>query len=163
MTNPGTWTCLPFDALPGRDVYDILALRAAVFVVEQACPYQDPDGLDLCAWHFLYRRDGRLLAHQRCLPPGTAFAESSIGRVVVAAAARGEDLGRDLVRRGIAFNQATWPEQGIRIGAQAYLTDFYASLGFTSCNDHYLEDGIVHVHMLLPPARGDSAGAVAAT
>ena len=156
MHTAGTWTCQPFDALSGQDVYDVLALRAAVFVVEQQCAYQDPDGLDACAYHFLYREGGTLVAHQRCLPPGTAFTESSIGRVVVAPAARGTALGRELVRRGIAFNLATWPEHGIRIGAQAYLTDFYASLGFVSCHDHYLEDGIEHVHMLLAAPGDDS-------
>ncbi|KGU00010.1 acyltransferase, partial [Dickeya fangzhongdai] len=28
-------------------LYDILRLRSQVFVVEQQCAYQDPDGLDL--------------------------------------------------------------------------------------------------------------------
>jgi hypothetical protein len=35
------------DALDARTLYGILALRAAVFVVEQDCVYLDPDGRDL--------------------------------------------------------------------------------------------------------------------
>jgi ElaA protein len=34
-------------------VYDFLALRAEIFVVEQACAYLDPDGHDPEAWHLL--------------------------------------------------------------------------------------------------------------
>jgi ElaA protein len=145
----GSWTCQPFEALSGRDVHDLLSLRAAVFVVEQDCVFQDPDDLDLHAHHFLLREAGRLLACQRCLPPGTPYEESSIGRIVVAPEARGRDLGRELVKRGIDFNRRTWPGYAIRIGAQSRLTRFYESLGFRSCEDHYMEDGIEHVHMVL--------------
>ena len=35
-----------FDELSTRELYEILALRSKVFVVEQNCPYQDLDGLD---------------------------------------------------------------------------------------------------------------------
>jgi ElaA protein len=157
--NSGTWTWKAFDDLSGAEVYDILALRAAIFVVEQDCAYQDPDGLDRVAHHCLYREGDRLLAYQRSTPPGTPFAESSLGRIVVHEALRGRQVGRELVRRGIAFNFATWPGHAILIGAQAHLTAFYASLGFESLEDPYLEDGIEHVHMRLawdPAASRDS-------
>jgi ElaA protein len=39
--------------------------------------------------------------------------------------------------------------QDIRIGAQCYLEDFYASLGFKPEGDTYLEDDILHIEMLL--------------
>jgi len=35
-----------FDELDARTLYRILRLRAEVFVVEQDCPYLDPDGRD---------------------------------------------------------------------------------------------------------------------
>ena len=64
----------------------------------------------------------------------------------------GLGLGRELVRRGIAFNRERWPGHAIRIGAQARLTAFYESLGFSVDGDSYDEDGIAHIHMTLPAA-----------
>lgn len=148
MTDIVSWSCQPFEDLRGPDVYDILQLRAAVFVVEQECAYLDPDGLDKEAWHWTLRKNGEVLATQRCLPPGTPYAsESSIGRVVVAPTERGTQTGRELVRRAIDFNLKQWPGASILIGAQQYLERFYASLGFVVCSEPYLEDGIVHVMM----------------
>ncbi len=145
----GDWQALRFADLGVQGLYDILVLRQAVFVVEQDCPYRDCDGLDAAAWHVLCRRDGQLVAYQRCLPPGTPYRESSIGRIVVAKAGRGLGLGRELVRRGIAFNREHWPGHDIRIGAQARLTAFYESLGFVRAGDNYDEDGIDHLPMTL--------------
>jgi len=154
MAKDGEWQALRFEELGIHGLYAILALRQAVFVVEQDCPYQDCDGLDAGAWHLLCRRGDELLAYQRCLPPGTPYRESSIGRIIVPEAGRGLGLGRELVRRGIAFNRERWPGHAIRIGAQARLTAFYESLGFTVAGDVYDEDGIDHIHMTLPAADG---------
>lgn len=145
------WECAPFAALPADALYALLQLRAAVFVVEQACAYLDPDGLDQCAHHWLAWEADVLVAHQRCLPPDTAYpGESSIGRIVVATTHRGSSLGRSLVRRGIDFNRERWPHHPILIGAQAHLAPFYEDFGFRRCGDEYDEDGIMHVHMRLP-------------
>lgn len=117
-------------------------------MVEQACIYQDMDNIDLEATHILCWEDSQLLAYQRCMAPGLSFPESSIGRIVVAPDARGGQLGRELVVRGIEYNMAHWPDSAIQIGAQAHLEAFYSSLGFVSRGAPYIEDGIPHVHML---------------
>ncbi|WOJ97306.1 GNAT family N-acetyltransferase [Congregibacter brevis] len=155
MLDESGWSFQPFSALSGADVYDLLQLRSAVFVVEQDCVYLDPDGLDQAGWHCCYRKDGRLLAYQRCLPPGTPYGEdSSMGRIIVDPSARGSQLGRELVRRGIEFNLATWPKSPILIGAQAQLQRFYESMGFVVCSEPYLEDGIPHLQMQHPNVEG---------
>ena len=56
--------------------------------------------------------------------------------------ARGLQLGRELVQRGISHNLDNWPQVGIRINAQAYLQDFYSELGFVASGETYDEDGI---------------------
>lgn len=40
------WRVRSLDQLNIFEVYEMLKLRAEVFVVEQNCPYQDLDGLD---------------------------------------------------------------------------------------------------------------------
>ncbi len=70
----------PFDVLAGRDVHDLLALRAEIFVVEQSCVYLDPDGHDLEAWHLLGRdAHGVLGAYARVQPGATVCGLSRIG------------------------------------------------------------------------------------
>lgn len=142
------WQTSVFAELDARQLYAALRLRQEVFVVEQACLYLDLDNLDQEAIHMLCWQDGELLGYQRCLAPGASFPESALGRVAVSARARGRQLGRELVRRGISHNLQRWPRQGIRINAQAYLEDFYRSLGFAAAGDVFDEDGIPHIRML---------------
>lgn len=157
MKAPQHWLISPFPELAAEELYALLRLRQEVFVVEQQCIYQDLDGLDQQAWHLrCHGQDDVLLGYLRCLPPATSYPESSLGRVVVATSARGSNLGRALVQRGIAFNLEQWPRADIYIGAQAYLLRFYRELGFVPEGEPYLEDGIEHIHMRLrAPAVGD--------
>ena len=142
------WQITEFDGLETAQLYAALRLRLEVFAIEQNSLYQDLDNLDQQAIHMLAWEQGQLLAYQRCLPPGASYTESAIGRIVVAAPARGRQLGRELVRRGIRHNLEQWPNQGIRINAQSYLRRFYEELGFVADGDDYNLDGIPHIQML---------------
>ena len=141
------WKTFGFEHLGTDDLYDILSLRQQVFVVEQQSIYLDTDSKDQQSVHMLCRDGDKLAAYQRCLPPGVSYPESSIGRIVVAPAWRGGQLGRELVRRGIEYNLEAWPGLDICINAQAYLQDFYVSLGFAVEGEEYDEDGIPHRKM----------------
>jgi len=151
------WKCAPFAELSALEVHDILQARAAVFVVEQACAFQDVDGADPHSWHLMGlgpRRHGdderALVAYCRLLPPGVKFAEPSIGRVLTTEAVRRTGAGRDLMREAVARALALWPGAALRIGAQVYLDRFYGEFGFVQCSEPYDEDGIMHIHMLRP-------------
>lgn len=149
-----SWSWQRFDGLSRDDVYDMLALRNAVFVVEQACAFLDADGSDRAAWHLLGRTvdaDGRpvLAAYLRCLDPQVAYPEPSIGRVVTSPPLRGLGLGRALMDEGIARTQHAWPGADIVINAQLRLAPFYRSLGFRAEGEPYVEDDIDHVQMRL--------------
>lgn len=162
------WQCLPFDRLNVHSLYAILQLRAEVFVVEQACVFQDMDGAD-AACHHLLGTDAAaspglagcvesaepippraLLAYARLVPAGLKYAEASIGRVVTSPAARGRALGHALMAQACQQLVNLWGAQPIRIGAQAHLQAFYGQHGFVTDSPPYLEDGIPHVEMLRP-------------
>jgi len=143
------WNWAHFDSLCPGDLYDIIALRTAVFIVEQRCTYQDCDGID-CVSHHLWTResDGGIAAYLRVVPPLAKYAEPSLGRVVTAAGVRGTGLGRALVREGIARVEQVYGPRPIRISAQRYLLRFYEELGFVATGYDYEEDGIPHAEML---------------
>ena len=143
------WTTKPFAALTTADLYTLLQLRSEVFVVEQACAFQDLDGHDQAAYHLLgYTEAGELAAYARLFAAGRSYAQVSIGRVVTAPRHRRAGLGRQLLSQAIAQCDELFGTQPIKIGAQLYLKAFYESFGFVQQGEGYLEDGIPHIYML---------------
>jgi ElaA protein len=149
MSSSLTWSDLAAAELDVPTLYDVLALRSAVFVVEQECAYQDLDGLDLLAGtrHLIARRGGTVAAYSRVLAPDGTHRAPRIGRVIVDGAARGQQLGRRLMERSLEVCAERWPGTAVELGGQAHLEGFYASLGFRAVSEPYDEDGIAHVWM----------------
>lgn len=157
MTTTLTWQCATFGELTTSQLYAILRARCDVFVVEQHCVYPDIDGLDPGALHVTgWTPDGTLAAYLRILAPGVTYVEPALGRVLCTAPWRGSGAGRQLVQQGLQRLQQHYGNSPVRIGAQAYLTAFYASFGFEVASAPYVEDGIDHVEMLLQIAPGAS-------
>jgi len=142
------------ESMTPRQIYDILGAREAVFVVEQACPYQEIDGADFASWHLSVRSDGELAGYARVVAPGVKYDDPSIGRVMTVGKFRALKIGRQLMAEAIRFTAATYPDRNIRIGAQARLQDFYESLGFVRTSEIYSEDGIPHIEMTRCAASG---------
>lgn len=141
------WTWSRFAELGVDRLYDALALRCRVFILEQG-PYLDPDGLDRQAWHLLgHDHSGALLAYLRVVDPGLKYAEPSPGRVITAPEARGSGLGRALMAEALQRCAQAWPGTDLRLSAQTHLQAFYAESGFVAVGDTYLEDGIPHIEM----------------
>ena len=152
----------------GRDLdaatlYDLLKLRVAVFVVEQACPYPELDGSDLSAQtrHFwLEEKSGEVTATLRLIEGGLIEGglieggliegnpggrrQFRIGRVCTRAAARGHGYATRLLQAALADVGA----DPCALNAQTYLIDMYARHGFVVDGDEFCEDGIPHVPML---------------
>ena len=137
----------PFDQLSLDELYEILQVRVAVFVVEQTCPYQEIDGKDPKCHHLFFREHGKIKAYLRVVPPGVSYSEASIGRVLTTT--RGGGYGKKLMQEGIRLAQKLYPADGLRIGAQVYAKGFYEQLGFRQSSEEYLEDDIPHIEMLL--------------
>ena len=139
-----------FHELTTQELYQILALRAEVFVVEQNCPYQDVDGKDPKSIHVLGYLDNHLVAYARLLEQGISYKDyASIGRVVTLPSVRGKSYGHALVNFSIAVCQKKFPGQNIKISAQAHLEKFYNEHGFKATGESYLEDDIPHIGMIL--------------
>ena len=143
------WTCKKFDELTVDELYQALRLRSEVFVVEQNCVFLDMDDKDQGSYHLLGTKAGKLVAYTRLVPPGLVYDEPSIGRVVTAPSERRTGAGRALMNQSISMIKKLFGQQPVRIGAQLYLKNFYASLGFSQVSEVYLEDGIEHIYMIL--------------
>jgi ElaA protein len=143
--------CIPFVELSLQELYEILALRQQVFIVEQNCPFLDADGIDQKGWHLLGFDDSQnLVAYTRLLPVGTPYeGYTSIGRVVTSPNARKHGFGKILMSESINRTFQLFDNQPIKIGAQKYLEQFYESFGFKKVGDDYLEDEIWHTKMIL--------------
>ncbi len=150
---PITWQWTRFEGLTLPSLYELLALRQKVFVLEQG-PYLDADGLDPHSGHLLGRVGGPeapLTLYLRVVDPGFKYDEPSIGRVVVDRSLRGTGLGRALVAEGLRRCDEAWPGRANRISAQAHLGRFYAEFGYRPVGEPYLEDNIPHQEMLRQP------------
>jgi ElaA protein len=146
------WQWSRFSELTVEDLYAVVRLREAVFVVEQNCPYPDADGRDPKAWHLLgwvqRPTERALVAYARIFEPGARYDEGSIGRVVTAPDVRGTGVGKALMAEALRRIESLAPGQRIKIAAQRRIEDFYLALGFRTVSAPYEEDGIIHVDML---------------
>ena len=143
------WQLKNFEQLTTTEMYQLLSLRTAVFVVEQECPYQELDGKDQLAQHlWLENESGEILALCRLLPQGVSFEEASIGRVLVRPNFRRQNLGRALIEKALEVLKNAG-ELSVTIEAQYYLRHFYQSFGFGERSEPFDEDGIKHIEMFL--------------
>lgn len=142
------WKIKRFEELSITELYEILRVRAEVFVVEQTCVYQDLDEKDKNAYHLFCEDNGNVTAYLRILDKGVSYPEISIGRVLTSQSGRRKGLGREMMNRAIEFVLENLKEKKIRISGQLYLKDFYESLGFETVSEVYLEDEIPHIEML---------------
>ena len=151
------WGLKKFNELTLDELYSILQLRNKVFIVEQACIYNDTDDKDQSAWHLLGTDEDKLIAYARILPPGLVYDEPAIGRVVTSPLRRGTGLGRELMNRSFDHCERLFGKTAITLSAQVYLKDFYESLDFFSIGQEYLDDGIPHIQMIRKASRRNPA------
>ena len=123
----------------------MLKARCRVFVVEQNCPYLDPDGKDYEAYHLLAQENGEIKAYLRFFKKDRDTLQ--MGRVLTLARKTG--LGNLIIPAAVEYIKNNLPESKIFIEAQTYATGFYAKFGFKVRGEEFLEDGIPHTPMIL--------------
>ena len=134
-----------FSELTTAELYAILRLREAVFIVEQNCPFAEIDGKDLDAWHLWFAEDGEILAYARVLDRGVSFETPAVGRVISMQRRRG--LGSRILAEGIRIAREKYAAEAVMLEAQTYAREFYGKAGFVQVSDEFLEDGIPHIVM----------------
>ena len=136
-----------FEELNKAELYQIIQLRIAVFIVEQDCPYPDLDDMDQDAQHLWIEDAGEIVCYLRVNPAGSRFSEPSLGRIVTKKSHRNRGLAEKLIKKAIDL-VCEKESRAIRISAQCYLEKYYEKFGFIKASEEYLEDNIPHIEML---------------
>ena len=134
-----------FEELTKKELYEVLKARCRVFVVEQTCPYLDPDGADYEAYHLLVQENGEIKAYLRFYKKDSDTLQ--MGRVLTVARKTG--LGNVIIPSAVEYIKNNLPESKIFVEAQTYAMGFYAKFGFKIRGEEFLEDGIPHTPMIL--------------
>lgn len=142
------WSVKNLDEMKAGELYEMLKLRADVFVIEQDCIYPDMDNKDQKALHVIGKKNGKVIACTRIFNAGDYFEEASIGRVVLEQSERRFGYGHTLISKSLQAIEEYFGKQTVKISAQEYLIKFYNKHGFKQVGEGYLEDGIPHVSMI---------------
>ena len=134
-----------FPELTLDELYELLRIRADVFVVEQDCVYQDLDGDDQASIHLWLTEGDKVVALCRVCPAGTHMDDVSIGRVITTV--RGRGYGRQMMLEGIKAAVEHFGADRISIEAQEYARGFYEQVGFRQSSEPFILDGIPHIRM----------------
>ena len=129
-----------FDDLNPSKLYEILALRVSIFVVEQNCAYQDLDDLDQRARHYWIDDSDGVVSCLRLIDEGVI---RRIGRIVTRQDSRSKGLAGKLIDEALGSSVGPWA-----LSAQAHLEKWYGNYGFERSGVDYLEDEILHLPML---------------
>ncbi len=139
----------PFYSLSIDELYSLLQLRFAVFVMEQQCFYNDLDDIDKEAVHLLAYRDGstELIGTARVyLTDNNTTAH--FGRLCLAQTERGNKQGALLLTNLLDYIHKAHADKPLVISAQYWLHDFYHRAGFIAEGEVYDEAGIDHIKMV---------------
>jgi len=146
------WKEQVFNELNTKELYEILRVRSEIFVVEQEILYNDFDRKDYKAIHLSGFIEEELVAYARIFDKGDYYEDhTGFGRVAVIEKERGNNYGKELVKKCVEVCKKNFDKQEIKISAQAYLEKFYIDLGFERRGEGYMEDGIPHCAMFITP------------
>ena len=135
-----------YNELSTDELYEILRLRSAIFVVEQNCAYQDMDHADQRSIHLWLEDNEGIVAYGRVVEKGVFLPEVAIGRII--SLVRRKGLATQIVKKGIEIAQQEYQADRIMLEAQVYARSLYEKCGFRQCSEEFLEDGMPHIKML---------------
>lgn len=131
-----------FEELSKTELYEILRVRTAVFVVEMGMKCQDMDRVDYTARHYFYEQNGEILAYLR------AFLDNGkvkIGRVLTLE--HGVGMGKKFFGEAILQIKNDFPNITLSLHSQKQVVGFYEKFGFKAVSDIFIEEGVEHIEM----------------
>ena len=129
-----------YEELTKDELYALVKLRIAVFIVEQNCPYMELDDWDQAAVHVWLEDDEGIEAYLRVMDRGVESEHVSIGRVI--AVKRRSGIGTQVLFEGIRVAKEYFAADQIYLEAQVYAKSFYEKSRFHQVSGEFLEDGI---------------------
>ena len=134
-----------FVELTNAQLYDILKIRAEVFVAGQNNCYCDPDGRDGESIHFFIKNCDGIQAYLRAYFESEAKDAVKISRVI--SLCKGH--GRQLIEKTASYFKENTQCEKIYVSAQKHAVGFYEKCGFYVTSGDFFEDGIERVRMEL--------------
>lgn len=134
-----------FQELSTTEVYEILKVRAEIFVMEQKILYLDMDDVDYDSLHCFFMENGKVTAYLRAFYVNQDVVR--IGRVLTSE--HGKGVGKELMIQSLSAVKAKMNCKKITMDAQKHAIGFYEKFGFQVTSGEFLEEEIVHVVMEL--------------
>ncbi len=134
-----------FNNLDINELYEIIKLRLAVFVLEQNVAYQDLDDIDKNAYHIYLTDVDGMQAYLRLFIKNNNPNEAIIGRVLTTKRHCG--YGNLILKEAIKYAKQNLKINKIVLNSQKYIISMYEKLGFKQVSDEFIEDEILHVKM----------------
>ena len=142
-----TWHIKNYAALSKDELYHLLQFRISIFMLEQQSIYEDLDGLDQQAMHFLGMDGDKLVAYGRIhIDPENQFA--IIRRICVHQDYRDQKLGNALMEKIMAHIDTLPDLRSAELDAQHHLQSFYGKFGFHPEGAPYDDGGVIHIRMV---------------
>lgn len=142
------WKLKRFEELTTLELHNIVKERINIFVVEQNCPYEELDDLDLKSYHLFKEENNNIIAYLRIIPKGLVHDKVAIGRVLTVQEHRYKGIFTEIMKKAINFIENELNEESIKISAQERLRKAYGKFGFKEVSEVYLEDNIPHIAMI---------------
>ncbi len=118
-----------FKELTTKELYEILKLRAEVFIVEQKGCYQDLDDIDYRSTHiFCENEDGTISGCIRVFPKDDEPGTAQLGRLVTKARKTG--LGTQLMECATRIAKERYHATALYLTGRESAYEFYQKCGF---------------------------------
>lgn len=141
------WTQKNYIELSKDELYSIIRFRISIFMIEQNSIYEDLDGLDQYAVHFIGTDNEKIVAYGRAhIDPKPAFFV--IRRICVHKDYRDKKLGIALMEKIMRYADTTSNLKSAELDAQYHLLRFYEKFGFGADGEPYDDGGVMHIKMV---------------